>query len=553
MEKQLISILQEQLKNLNLVDFPIDIEIPREENFGDLSTPLAMRLAKTLKKSPKVIALEIQKSLSNTASHIFENIEIAGQGFINFKFKQEFLINEMLNLISHQRDYLIENIGKNRRVQIEFVSANPTGPLHLGHGRGAAVGMALCNIMETAGYKVYKEYYINDAGVQIKKLGHSVYAKYRQKYCHDNNYPFPDDGYKGNYVDDLAGSDELLTILKEYNKYKESYEEISSAVNELSCQLMLKDIKKDLSDINVNFDSWQSERELYTKGLVKEAIDYLHQKGLIYEHEGALWFKSTAYGDDKDRVVLKRDGEYTYFASDIAYHKYKLDRGYEEIIDIWGADHHGYIPRVSAALQALGLPAENFSVLLIQMVTLLRDGKPVQMSKRAGDFITLREVIDEIGADTTKFLFLFRRHDTPLDIDIEKAKEQSADNPVYYVQYAHARICSILQRASADGIDFSNEKIKQSEIRLNEEEIRILKKILSYPMVFKSTEKTREPHRIAFYLYELAGLFHPYYHKYRVITDDENITLSRIALCLSAKIVIKEGLRLLGVSAPEKM
>ncbi|HIJ59425.1 MAG TPA: arginine--tRNA ligase [Nitrospirae bacterium] len=553
MEKELNKILENTLHIFNLTHIPIEIEIPRDESYGDLSTPIAMRLAKTLKKPPKIIAEEIKKNIYENYPHIFEKIEVAGQGFVNFKFKEEFLLEELIKIIANHRDYLNFDIGKGKKVLLEFVSANPTGPLHLGHGRGAAVGMALCNIMEAGGYKVFKEYYINDAGVQIKKLGHSVYARYRQKLCDERDYPFPEDGYRGDYIEEIVLNNELSSLLKEYNLCKDTFEEISSLVNNLSCQLMLKDIKKDLADMNVHFDTWKSEKELYDKGMVQEAIEHLRDKGLIYEKDSALWFKSTVYGDDKDRVVLKSNGEYTYFASDIAYHKYKLDRGFEEIIDIWGADHHGYIPRISSALQALGLHSENFNVLLIQMVTLLRDGKPVQMSKRAGEFITLREIIDEIGPDTTKFLFLFRRHDTPLEIDIEKAKEQSADNPVYYVQYAHARISSIIEKAENLGVKLDIQKIKPSNFRLNEDELRIVKKILSYPMLFKSTVKTREPHRIAFYLYELAGLFHPYYHKYRVITEDRDITLSRLALCICAKIIFKEGLTLLGVSAPDKM
>lgn len=561
MERQLREILKKAGYSIMDSGFGIiDIEIPKDESFGDLSTPIAMSLAKSLKKAPKKIAEdivdEIKKSLSIQPSEkgdksglgIFEKIDIAGPGFINFKFNKTFLCSELNNLIEKNEDFLIEDIGKGKTVQIEFVSANPTGPLHLGHGRGAALGAALSNLLSAAGYKVEREYYINDAGRQVKLLGLSVYARYMQLTGAD--FPFPEDGYKADYIKDIA--QEFMAAHK--GNAKDTIEKIT----DFAYKKMLKEIKNDLLDFGVFFDSWQSEKELYQvrqcdsateqqKSEVEDSIDELKRKGYIYEKDGAVWFKSTEFGDDKDRVVIKKDGEYTYFASDMAYHRQKVQKGYDEIIDIWGADHHGYIPRIEAVIQALGYTKDNLKILLVQMVNLLRAGKPVQMSKRAGEFITLREVIDEIGADTTKFLFLTRRPDSHLEVDIEVAKSQSHENPVFYVQYAHARINSIFEKAGS--LDIANFNFEP----FNDEEMRIIKKILLYPMMFKNAALSHEPHRITFYLQELAGMFHTYYQKYRIITDNAELTKARLALCKAIHIVLRHGLKILGVMAPERM
>ncbi len=550
MEKVTRDLLTQTLLDMGVSAEFAELEIPRDEALGDLSTPVSMRLARVLKRPPTTIAGQIRESMLARGAGLFKSIDIAGQGFINLTFSDDALIAELKRLLQQQEAYCREDIGRGKRVQIEFVSANPTGPLHLGHGRGAAVGMALANLLQEVGFGVQREYYINDAGVQIEKLGQSVFARYRQLFCDEPEYPFPEDGYRGDYISELAESPEIRDFAGRSGLCYSEFKDVADTIKELSCSLMLREIKRDLTDFGVTFDSWQSERELYRSGLVQSAIAFLRSKGLIYDSEGAQWFKSAAFGDDKDRVVVKQDNQYTYFASDIAYHKQKLDRGFQEIIDLWGADHHGYIPRVSAVLQGLGLPSEGFNVLLIQMVTLLRDGRPVQMSKRAGDFVTLRELIDEIGPDTTKFLFLTRRHDTPLDIDVEKAKAQSSENPVYYVQYAYARINSIFQKAISMGIDPYE---PNSISGFNEDERRLLKKALLYPMTLRSAALSREPHRIAFFLHELAGLFHPYYHKHRVITEDALLTQSRLALCNAMRIVFGHGLRILGVSIPQKM
>jgi arginyl-tRNA synthetase len=548
MEKILREILKKAVSAQH-AEVSIEIEIPKEEGFGDLSTPIAMGLAKPLKKPPRKIAEDIVNSLEN--KEIFEKIDIAGPGFINFTFSKRYLCDELKELIEKQDNFLIEDIGKGRRVQIEFVSANPTGPLHLGHGRGAALGAALSNLLTEAGYRVEREYYINDAGRQVRLLGMSVLAKYKQLIGIE--YPFPEDGYRGEYIEDLAK--EFKESQKSRVKSRElKDEELLEEITDFAYKKMLAAIKKDLEDFGVFFDSWQSEKVLYEKGEVVQAINDLKKRGYIYEKEGATWFKSTEFGDDKDRVIIKREGDYTYFAPDIAYHRKKVEKGFDEIIDIWGADHHGYVPRMQAVIQALGYPKEHLKVLLVQMVTLLRGGKPVQMSKRAGEFITLREVMDEIGADTTKFLFLTRRADSHLEVDIEVAKAQSSENPVYYVQYAHARINSIFEKARerswvmghGSWADFNGELF-------NEEEIRIIKKLLLYPMMFRNAAIAHEPHRITFYLQEIAGMFHTYYHKHRVVSEDLEITKARLALCKATQNVLKHGVKILGVKAPERM
>jgi len=532
----------------------IAIEIPKEEGFGDLSTPVAMGLARIQKRPPRAIAGDIAEALKKLApsyegTGIFDKIDIAGPGYINFTFSDPFIHAQLKRLIREKDGFLVEDIGKGKRVQIEFVSANPTGPLHLGHGRGAAIGGALANLLKEAGYRIEREYYINDAGRQVKLLGMSVFARCMELL--GKEYPFPEDGYRGEYVEDLAK--EYLEVHKGQIQDK-AFEEVADAVIDFSYKRMLDVIRRDLADFGILFETWQSERELYEKGEVANALSDLQGRGYIYGEGGAEWFRSTLFGDDKDRVILKNDGDYTYFAPDIAYHRKKIQRGFDEIIDIWGADHHGYIPRIRAVIRALGYPDDHLAILIVQMVTLLKGGKPVQMSKRAGEFITLREVMDEIGPDTTKFLFLTRRSDSHLEIDIEVAKAQSQENPVYYVQYVHARISSIFKKAREEpGIIMGVRATDFDGGLFNEQERRIIKKLLLYPMMFRNAVLAHEPHRITFYLQELAGLFHPYYQKCRVISNDFALTKARLALCEAIRIVISHGLKILGVNAPEKM
>ncbi len=561
MKEKVIEIIRAALNSLavqwNLEQIPnVEIEIPKSEAHGDLATTIAMNLARQLKKPPKKIAEEIISEIKKQDTP-FEKIEIAGAGFINFTFKSEYLSGELKRLLTEGSSFLRQDIGRGRRIQIEFVSANPTGPLHIGHGRGAAYGNALSNILKASGYNVQKEYYINDAGVQVRLLGQSVYVRYQ--HLLGNDIPFPEDGYKGGYIEKI--SEEIIKEVS--NKYLDvSFGECAEFFTGYAYKKMLADISHDLQDFGVVFDRWQSEKELYqqTEGgteesIVQHAIDELRVMDYIYEKDGAVWFRSTDFGDDKDRVIIKKDGEYTYFASDIAYHKDKLDRGFDAIVNIWGADHHGYIPRIKALLKAFSLPEEKFKVILIQMVTLLRHGSPVSMSKRAGEFITLREVVDEVGADTTKFIFLTRRSEASLDFDIDIAKEQSSENPVFYVQYAFARIASIFRQAEERIQGFKGLRVQDINLSLlkEAEEISIIKKLLQYPMIFEGAAYAFEPHRITYYLQELAKLFHSYYNKHRVISDEEALTNARLQLCRAVQIVLQEGLQMLGVSAPERM
>lgn len=546
MERYIRSAIEGAIKKLGLEAIVVGLEIPREEKFGDVSTPVAMGLSKILKSSPRKLAEDIISSLDK--KDMFSNIEIAGPGFINFTFSAKYLCSALNTLLAEKELFLRKNIGNGRKVQIEFVSANPTGPLHLGHGRGAAVGAALCNLLVAGGYDVVREYYVNDAGKQVKVLGLSVFAKYQQ--LMGLEYLFPEDGYKGDYTEGIANA----IIEVHGNKYVESsFEEASGIFIDFSFKAMLKEINNDLEAFGVFFDAWQSERDLYANKEVESAINELRDRGHLYELDGALWFRSTTFGDDKDRVIVKNDGEYTYFASDIAYHRKKVEKGYAEIVDIWGADHHGYIPRVKAVIQALGYPADHLKVLLVQMVSLLRAGKPVQMSKRAGEFVTLKEVMEEVGADTTKFIFLTRRPDSHLEFDLEVAKEQSAENPVFYVQYANARINSIFVHAKEKGLNTDSFDNAELALLSSPEELRIIKKLLTYSLTFEGAVLSHEPYRITFYLQELAGLFHPYYNKFRIVTEDIPLSIARLALCEAVRIVLKEGLEILGLKAPEKM
>ncbi|MCX5717039.1 MAG: arginine--tRNA ligase [Nitrospirae bacterium] len=546
MKKKLHYIIEGAVKQFGIPIPEIVIELPKEDSFGDLATPAAMSLARILKKPPRKIAEDIVRAIAE--KDVFEKIEIAGPGFINFTFSKLYIYSELRVLIKDRSEFLRADIGKGKRIQIEFVSANPTGPLHLGHGRGAAVGAALSNLLSAAGYKVEKEFYVNDAGRQVKLLGLSVFARYNQLLGID--YPSPDDGYKGFYIEDIANR-----VIRDYgNKYAEaSIKEAGEFFTDFSYRLMLKGIKQDLKEFGITFDTWQSERELYERGEVEHSINDLKERDYIYEEDGAVWFRSTAFGDDKDRVVIKKDGEYTYFAPDIAYHRNKAEKEFDELIDIWGADHHGYIPRIQAVIQALGYPKESLRILLVQMVSLLRGGRPVQMSKRAGEFVTLKEVIDEVGADTTRFIFLTRRPDSHLEFDLEVAKAQSAENPVFYVQYANARINSIFSHAKEQGINIEKSEDADFGLLSLPEETRIIKKLLAYQMAFEGAVIAHEPHRITFYLQELAGMFHPYYHRHKVVTDDANLTKSRLALCEAVRIVLKDGFEILGLNAPERM
>lgn len=548
MKKETINTLKAALEMLGISPCPpIDVEVPKTGAHGDISTPFAMGLSRTLKKAPRKIAEEIVAAIKDRGP--FETIEIAGPGFINFSFSRDYLLNAVRRLLRHDRSLLREDIGQGRKVLVEYVSANPTGPLHVGHARGAAVGNALCNLLEEMGYSVEREYYINDFGRQIQLLGLSIYAKYQQLLGIE--VEFPEEGYRGQYIDDAA----QVLASERGERFKDvPFSSCGTEITSWAYLKMLDLIRKDISLFGVrDFDNWVRERELYDRGEVGLAITDLRDRGYIYENEGAVWFRSTDFTDDKDRVIIKTDGSYTYFSSDIAYHKDKLDRQYDIIIDIWGADHHGYIPRIESVMQAFGYDSSRFKVILVQMVNLLKHGEPFKMSKRAGTFVTLGDVLELVGADTTKFIFLTRKADSHLDFDLDVVTAQSAENPVFYVQYAHARINSILDNARSKGIDISALADADLAVLGLDEELTLIKKLLAYPIMLEGAARSYEPHRITYYLQELAGLFHAYYHRHKVITDDMTLTLARLALCGAVRVVLLDALTILGVTAPEKM
>ena len=523
------------------------LEVPKDESKGDYATTIAMGMASLEKKPPRSIAEAIAGNIEDTEG-IIERIEIAGPGYINFFLRTGSWLETLRKVIDLGDGYGQVNIGEAKPVQVEFVSANPTGPLHVGHGRGAAFGDSLSNLLRAAGYNVRKEYYINDVGNQMQTLGRSTWLRYKQIF--DPAVTFMDDGYKGDYIKDIAN----CVITEAKDKYLSMPE--SDAVSffvKYAKDNILEGIRKDLDDFGVIFDEWFSEKRLYESGEVEDILMQLKEKGHLYEHEDALWLNTTQFGDDKDRVVVRANGQKTYFASDIAYHQNKMKRGFHFIVDIWGADHHGYEPRMKAGVQCLGNPVERLKVILVQFVTLLREGKPVSMSTRSGEFVTLREVMDEVGKDAARFMFLTRRSDSHLDFDLELVKKESSENPVYYVQYAHARIMNIFKQAEERGIPMPSVDSTDLSLLVLPEEIRMIKLIASYPELIEASAQALEPHRITFYLQELATALHNYYFHHRVITDDIKLTEARLILLQGVKQVLKSGLTIIGVSAPERM
>ena len=523
------------------------LETPREKNHGDLATTLPMTLAKSESKPPRKIAELILSNIQDEAG-IIAKTEIAGPGFINFFLQQDRWKQTLFDIDSEGNEYGLTNIGKGERVQVEFVSANPTGPLHVGHGRGAALGDALSNLLSAVGYDVQREFYINDAGRQVRLLAQSVYARYQQAL--GNNVPFPEDGYHGEYIAELAQEFIKLNGNTFLNK---PLDQCSEAFGDFGKEAMLEDIRKDLEAFGVRFDAWFSEKSLLADDSVQKSIAELKKRGFLYEQDGAQWLKSTAFGDDKDRVVVKKNGDYTYLATDIAYHRNKLHRGFKQLVNIWGADHHGYIPRVQAVIQAFGHPKDSLHVLLVQLVSILRHGQPVPMSKRAGNFVTLRDVVQDVGADAARFIFLTRRSDSHLDFDLDIAKEQSRENPVYYVQYAHARLASLFREAEARNIKVPTKETMDLALLDLEEEQNIIKALAKYPEMIEEAALAYEPHRITYYLQDLAGLLHNYYFKHRVITGDAARTGAKLFFMKQVKTVIQGALKILGVNAPERM
>lgn len=524
------------------------LEEPKADSHGDLSTNMAMQMAKTQRMAPRKIADALIDHLDDKKGIIMRT-EIAGPGFINFFIRPAAWHPVLAVIHEKDRQYGRCNLGKGTRIQIEFVSSNPTGPLHVGHGRGGAVGDSTANILSFCGFDVQKEYYINDSGRQIQTLGRSVYLRGRELI--GETVDFPDTCYQGEYIRDLAG--ELLE--KDGRElFSEPEAQAIMPCARFAADKIIDGMRADLVDFGITFDQWFSEQGLYDSGKVAADIRHFKEKGLIYEKDGALWFRTSNYGDEKDRVVVRRNGQTTYFASDITYHKDKFERGFNKVIDVWGADHHGYIPRMKAAVEASGYDRDQFGVLLVQLVNLLRAGRPVAMSTRAGEFVTLADVVKEVGRDAARFIFLTRHYDSALDFDLDLAKRKTNDNPVYYVQYVHARIASIHRKVETDGLDVGG--FVQSDLSVLEtpEDVVLIKALARYPEAVKTAGTFMEPHRITYYLMTLAAAFHTYYNRHRVLCEDNlKLTRARLYLITAVQKVIRNGLALLGVSAPDSM
>lgn len=560
-KKRIVEIIKEACDNCKEKGvFPYEInidpivEIPREGEFGDYSTNIAFLLAPKLRKNPQEIAKTVIQNMNYNDT--CEKVEPAGRGFINFYVKDEIWKQTLMNIYESGIDNFLPDVGNGKKALIEFVSANPTGPLHIGHGRGAAVGDVLANILKNTGYNVTKEYYVNDAGKQIATLGASTYARWRELKGEDIEYP--QHFYQGDYVKELAA--ELI----EHNvPIPANQDEAIKFMAGYSGSKVMKGIQEDLEEFGVFFDNYYKESTLYENGIVDDTLELLRQRGFSYEKDDALWFKTSLFDKDEDRVLIKSDGEKTYFTSDIAYHREKLERGFKLLVDLWGSDHHGYIPRLKASMEALAEQKDSLKVILIQFVTLLKDGKPVGMSTRAGQFTTLKEVLSEVGKDAARFFFLMRKSDAHLEFDLDLAKKTSNENPVFYVQYANARIQSIFRNAEEDGIDvdtlMTKDRGQRTESSINidlltrKDEIDLIKAIHHFYDVIEGCARNLEPHRLTFYLIDLVGKFHSYYNKTRVLKNEVNLTMARLLLLFMLQKVIKKGLDILGVSAPDKM
>lgn len=540
-EEQLKNIINDFAKSKGIKDeIKFAVEIPPKNINADLALNAAMIIAKQIKTNPRIIAQELIEIISKKFCSTIKIAEIAGAGFINLHFTDEHLQNELNKILDKKLNYAKqENIGQDK-IMVEFVSANPTGPLHIGHGRGAAIGDSIARILKHLGYNVVKEYYLNDIGNQMNVLGESTKIRYRQ--LKGENIPFLDDGYKGEYIKNIA--QELINegkIFEEIDFKKEAHTKI------------LDTIKKDLQQFRVHFDSWFSESKIAEdkdengKTEVDKVCKYLLEKGYAFEQDGALWLKSTMYGDDKDRVLKRTDARYTYLASDVAYHKNKYERNFNQVINLWGADHHGYVARIMAAIQMLGQKQEALKVILYQLVSLVRNGEPVAMSTRSGEFITLQDVLHEVGTDACRFFFLLRDADSQLDFDLELAKKQTSENPVFYVQYVNARCQSILK-------DYKEDSSNVNLGLLNtKEEKDLIKKLISFEDILLICDKTKSPHHLTTYLIETADIYHRFYEKCKVLQDDKELEKARIQLLKAVSVIITVGLSLLGVSAPNKM
>jgi len=557
----------------------IQVDHARDKQHGDFASNLALTIAKAAKQKPRDLAELIVANLPPT--DVIEKVEIAGPGFINFYIKAGAQSSVVPTILAAGDQFGLSDIGKGRKIQIEFVSANPTGPLHVGHGRGAAYGAAVANLLKAIGCDVHCEYYVNDAGRQMSILAASVWLRYLELCGED--YPFPVNGYKGDYVLDIAAALHRENGDKMHHPWAEVSQDLPkdemdggdkekyidamiekmktllhsdqySLVFDLGLNYILNDIRDDLQRFGVTYDNWFSERSLTDSGDVTLALERLQKSGHCYKKDGAIWFKSTEFGDEKDRVLVRDNGQTTYFASDIAYHMNKLERGYDQVIDIWGSDHHGYVPRVKAALQAMGADPKKLVVLLVQFAVLYQGGEKLQMSTRSGQFVTLRHLRKEIGSDAARFFYVMRKCEQHMDFDLDLAMSQSNENPMYYIQYAHARVCSVFNQLKDKGFEFDQANGLDNLGQLNEShENDLITRLTRYPEIIVKAAQQNEPHQLVHYLRDLANAFHTYYNAHQFIVDDVTIRNSRLCLITATRHVIANGLKLLGVSAPDKM
>jgi arginyl-tRNA synthetase len=544
--ESILSLIKDYLNALKLnkeILPSVYLEFPSQKQFGDFSVNLALRLSKILKRPPGEVADSIASFLDkrikgSSLKEDIASVEIAGAGFINFFLTDNYFRRVLKQTLIQGDNFGRSSLGQGQRVLVEFVSANPTGPLSVAHARQAAVGDALCNILEFLGSSVKREYYLNDEGNQIELLGKSIEARFKELQGEKSH--LPEGGYEGEYIRDIA---------KQICKKPVTRAGKPEFFSEYGVKYILKIIKKDLHDFGVSFDSWYSQKKLSKSGKIEDVLGWLKERGFIYERDRALWFKSTAFGDDKDRVVVKGDGLYTYLTPDIAYHKDKYQRGFNWLINLWGPDHHGYVSRLKAAVQAQGEAADSLGIIIVQLATIYRAGRPLQMSTRKGQYITLREILDEVGPEASRFFFLMRRTSAHLDFDLELAKKQTLENPVYYVQYAHARICSIMRNAHFEP------RVLGADLGLLQTpgELSLMKRLWRFPRILEICYKNTDPYFLTLYLQELAEDLHRFYEGHRVLTEDRGLTQGRLALICAARIVLRSGLGLLGISAPEKM
>ncbi len=540
-------IVKEMLLNAGVkAEAVFTLVIPEKEEHGDFACNAAMQLVKHLKKNPKIIAEEIIEKLNSKMKGSIK-MEIAGPGFINIKIGAAWFAETCMDIISNEK-YFHNNLGGGKNVMVEFVSANPTGPLHIGHGRGAAYGDSVARLLSMSGYNVTREYYVNDAGNQMNNLSLSVYSRAAELKNRQDEAPFPESGYHGDYIIDIA-----KTVLEEHSDILDIDKKQALEICLLKAvEIIQKDIDKDLKDFRVEFHNYFSEKSLYKNKLIDKALEHLNKSGKTYEKDGALWLNTSSMGDDKDRVLRKSTGEYTYFTPDIAYHQNKYDRGNDYLIDIWGADHHGYIKRMECALECLGHKEDTFKASLVQMVNLIQKGEKISMSTRSGEFIPLSWLINEVGVDAARFFYNMRSHDAQFDFDLDLAKSKSNDNPVYYIQYAYARINSLISNAEEKGIKYERGSFLEKAI--GQEEIQLIKNMIRLKYVIELAAVHLEPHRISYHLQELAASFHSYYYNNKILnSEDIESSQGRLTVCEAAAVTIKTGLDILGVSAPERM